>query len=204
MAVIQTVVTTEAVSYPVNAALEITLITVMLFIAHKSFARGLKGFGINEKKLIKDPPWAVINLIGTFPLILLGLWVSLTLGRIFKGADYSLEIHQTLDILTDANIGLRVLIIIFAALIVPVFEELLFRGFFQTALRSLSNSPWIGILLTSIFFAILHPPTHIPALFMLSCGLGYAYERSGSLFRPILMHILFNGFSVAMTLLMSQ
>jgi membrane protease YdiL (CAAX protease family) len=39
---------------------------------------------------------------------------------------------------------------------------------------------------------------------MLSCGLGYAYERSGSLLRPILMHIFFNSFSVVMTLLMPQ
>jgi membrane protease YdiL (CAAX protease family) len=59
-------------------------------------------------------------------------------------------------------------------------------------------------VLTSLFFAILHPPTHIPALFFLSCGLGYAYERSGSLFRPILMHVFFNGFSVAVTVLQSS
>jgi membrane protease YdiL (CAAX protease family) len=71
-------------------------------------------------------------------------------------------------------------------------------------LRSLSDSPWVAIVFTSVFFAILHPPTHIPALFMLSCGLGYAYERSGSLLRPILMHIFFNSFSVVMTLLMPQ
>jgi membrane protease YdiL (CAAX protease family) len=99
---------------------------------------------------------------------------------------------------------LKILVAVFAALIVPVFEELLFRGFFQTTLRSLSGSPWVGIVLTSVFFAILHPPTHIPALFMLSVGLGYAYERSGSLLRPILMHIFFNGLSIGMTLLAAQ
>jgi membrane protease YdiL (CAAX protease family) len=195
---------TDAGSYLTHAVLEIILITAMLIIARKSFTRGFKGFGINGKHLIKDTPWAAINLLGTLPLILFGLWVTLTLGRLFKDSGFSLEVHQTLDILTGASVGLRILVVIFAALIVPVFEELLFRGFFQTALRSLSGSPWTGIVLTSIFFAILHPPTHIPALFMLSCGLGYAYERSGSLLRPILMHIFFNGFSVAMTLLMPQ
>jgi membrane protease YdiL (CAAX protease family) len=125
-------------------------------------------------------------------------------GRLFIGTDFSLEVHQTLDTLTDASVGLRTFVVIFAALIVPIFEELLFRGFFQTSLRSLSDSPWVAIVFTSIFFAILHPPSHIPALFMLSVGLGYAYERSGSLLRPILMHILFNGLSVTMTLLMPQ
>ena len=201
MLVVQTAAPTDIISYPVNAVLEIGLIAAMLIVARKSFARKLKGFGINGKNLINDAPWAAVNLLGTFPLILLGLWVSLTLGRLFKGADFSLETHQTLEILTDASVGLKILVVVFAAGVVPVFEELLFRGFFQTALRTLSGSPWMGIILTSVFFAIMHPPTHIPALFMLSVGLGYAYERSGSLLRSILMHIFFNGFSVAMTLL---
>jgi membrane protease YdiL (CAAX protease family) len=39
---------------------------------------------------------------------------------------------------------------------------------------------------------------------MLSIGLGYAYERSGSLLRPILMHVFFNGFNIAMSLLLPQ
>ncbi len=194
----------EMISYPTHAALEVGLIVAMLVIAYKSFARGLKGFGVNGKYLIKDTLWAAINLLGTFPLILFGLWVTLMVGRLFKGAYFSLEVHQTLDILTDAGVELRILVIIFAALIVPIFEELLFRGFFQTSVRSVSSSSWVAIVFTSVFFAILHPPTHFLPMFMLSCGLGYAYERSGSLFRPILMHIFFNGFSVAMTLLIPQ
>ena len=201
MLIIQTVTPTDIISYPVNAILEIGLIVGMLIIARKSFARRLKGFGINGKNLINDAPWAAVNLLGIFPLILFGLWVSLSLGRLFKGMDFSIETHQTLDILSGASVGLKILVVLFAAGVVPVFEELLFRGFFQTSLRSLSGSPWVGIVLTSVFFAILHPPTHIPALFMLSVGLGYAYERSGSLLRPILMHIFFNGLSIGMTLL---
>jgi len=201
MLIIQTVTTTDIMSYPANTMLEITLVAAMLIIARKSFARGLKGFGINGKSLIKDTPWAAVNLLGIFPMILFGLWVALTLGHLFKGTDFSLETHQSLEILTDAGVGLKILVVVFAALVVPVFEELLFRGFFQTSLRSLSGSPWVGIVLTSVFFAILHPPTHIPALFMLSCGLGYAYERSGSLLRPTLMHIFFNGLSIGITLL---
>ena len=201
MLIIQTVTTTDIMSYPANAMLEIALVATMLIIARKSFARGLKGFGINSKNLINDAPWAAVNLLGIFPLILFGLWVALTLGHLFKGTDFSLETHQSLEILTDAGVGLRISVVVFAALVVPVFEELLFRGFFQTSLRSLSGSPWVGIVLTSVFFSILHPPTHIPALFFLSCGLGYAYERSGSLLRPTLMHIFFNGLSIGITLL---
>ena len=196
--------TREAISCPVNTLLEIGLIAGMLMIARKTFARGLNGFGLKPAFLIKDTPLAIMHLLAVFPLITTGLWITLAIGRLFKGAEFNLEVHQSLDLLTDAGIGMQALITIFAALIVPVFEELLFRGFLQTSLRSVSGKPWAAIVITSLFFSILHPPTHIPALFILSCGLGYAYERSGSLFRPILMHIFFNGFSIAVTVLQSS
>jgi hypothetical protein len=92
--------------------LEIGLITGMLIIAQKSFARGLKGFGVNGKTLVSDAPWAVINLLGIFPLILFGLWISFLVGRLFIGSDFSLEVHQTLDTLTDAGMGLKILVVI--------------------------------------------------------------------------------------------
>ena len=96
---------------------------------------------------------------------------------------------------------LKIMMVIVAAGIVPIFEEMLFRGFLQSTLRS-ATGPWTAIIVTSVFFALVHWPnyTHMPALFLLSCGFGYAYERSGSLFRPILMHALFNSISIAGTL----
>lgn len=193
----------ESIIYPANAILEIVFITAMLIIAQRAFARRLRGFGLNLNHLKSDVPMAVIHLLAVFPLILAGLWATLTLGHLLKGPKFNLEMHQSLALLTDAGIGLQILIAVFAVLIVPVFEELLFRGFLQTSLRSVSGKPWVGIVLTSLFFSVLHPPTHIAALFMLSCGLGYAYERSGSLFRPILMHVLFNGFNIAAALFLS-
>lgn len=194
----------ESIIYPANALLEIVFIAAMLIIAQRAFARRLRGFGLNLNRLKFDVPMAAIHLLAVLPLILAGLWAALALGRLLKGPEFNLEVHQSLDLLTGAGMGLQVLIAVFAVLIVPVFEELLFRGFLQTSLRSVSGKPWVAIVLTSLFFSVLHPPTHIPALFMLSCGLGYAYERSGSLFRPILMHVFFNGFSVAAAFLQSS
>ncbi|HOK95321.1 MAG TPA: type II CAAX endopeptidase family protein [Anaerohalosphaeraceae bacterium] len=183
------------------AVLEIILIAVMLTLAYRLFARRLKGFGFDFRTLLKDAGWAGLNLIGIYPFILAGLWIILRIGRLVN-PDFSLEVHESLQMLTDGSLTLKLLVAGFAVGVVPIFEEMLFRGFLQTQIRTLTNRPWLAVVITSVIFAILHPTTHIAALFMLSCGLGYAYERSGSLFRPILMHFLFNGISVAMTLLM--
>ena len=42
----------------------------------------------------------------------------------------------------------------------------------------------------------------LPALFVLSLGLGWLYERTGSLWAVMLMHALFNASQITFTLLM--
>lgn len=194
----------EAVSYPAMIVLEITLVMVMLIIAHGAFARRLKGFGLDFRTAGRDAGFAFVNLAGVYALVIALLWVVLTVGRWFDPT-FSLEEHQSLTFLEGtSSVWLQVVTAVFAAVIVPVFEELLFRGFLQTSISSATGNRWLAIVLTSLLFACLHPVmTHVPALFALSCGLGYAYERSGSLLRPIFMHMLFNGLSVAGTLLSS-
>jgi membrane protease YdiL (CAAX protease family) len=50
---------------------------------------------------------------------------------------------------------------------------------------------------TSLVFVIFHAnPEHWLALFALSLCLGYTYEKSGSLFRAVFVHALFNAMSV--------
>ena len=83
----------------------------------------------------------------------------------------------------------------------PVFEEFLFRGLIQSTARSYLKSPWLAIIATSLLFALMHLPEHWPAIFILSLAIGYSYERSGSLFRPIFIHIMFNTANVCAALL---
>jgi hypothetical protein len=51
---------------------------------------------------------------------------------------------------------------------------------------------WAAILVTSVIFAVVHPAWTAPAIFLLSLCLGYAYERTGNLWVPILIHAAFN------------
>ncbi len=193
----------EAISYPAMVVLELLLIVVMGVIAKAVFARRLKGFGLNFRTIFKDAGFGFVNLAAVYSLVIVLLWAVLCVGKSFN-PDFSLQEHQSLTFLGEAeSLWFQVVTAVFAVLIVPVFEEMLFRGLFQTSIRSAIGCPWPAIVITSLFFSILHPLTHAPALFALSCGLGYAYERSGSLLRPILMHIMFNGLSVLGTFLSS-
>jgi membrane protease YdiL (CAAX protease family) len=185
----------------VVAALEVAMSAFFVLTARFAFVRGLKGFGLRFQTIGKDMFWAVINLIAAYPAILLLLWLTVQAGRLFVGPDFELQKHQTLVELQNAATAIKIFLIISALSIVPVFEELLFRGLLQSTLTAYLARPWASIALTSMAFAAMHPGTHFFGIFALSCCLGYAYEKSGSILRPIFIHILFNSASVLAALL---
>jgi len=167
-------------------------------IAKIYFARGLKGFGINFKTVPKDLGGAVINLLAVWPVILSIILITRAVGKLVFGPEFELPQHEELVILTDnPQLFTRILTVVAVTIVVPTFEELLFRGIFQSLLRSILNKPWFSIVICSAVFASIHAnTTHWPALFALSMCLGYSYEKSGSILRPIFIHAMFNTLSV--------
>ena len=174
---------------------------VVIFLARVSFARRLRGFGLNFKTIHKDFPAAFVNLFAVWPIVIAMIILTTSLGKLIRGQDYQIQQHEELKLITAyPQLPLRILIVVLAVVIAPVLEEVLFRGLFQSMLRSVAKNAWTAIILISALFALLHPWTHWPALFALSMCLGYAYEKSGSLLRPIFIHSLFNGITITAVL----
>jgi membrane protease YdiL (CAAX protease family) len=170
---------------------------LIILLARFSFARRLKGFGLNAKTIVKDFLTGVVNLFAVWPLVIAMIILTTLLGKLAWGYDFEMQQHQELELITEhSQLLLRISIIFLAVVIAPVLEELLFRGLFQSMLRGVLKNAWMAIALISVLFAMLHPWTHWPALFTLSMCLGYAYEKSGSLLRPIFIHALFNGITI--------
>jgi membrane protease YdiL (CAAX protease family) len=181
---------------------EIIAIVVIIFLARVSFARKLKGFGLNFRTIHKDFPAALLNLLSVWPVMAAILILTMHIGKFILGPDFEIQPHEELELIRAyPQLPVRALIIVTAVAIVPAFEEMLFRGLFQTMLRSISAKPWLSIAISSVLFTLAHSNAgHWPALFVLSLCMGYAYEKSGSLLRPIFIHCLFNATSIVGTL----
>jgi membrane protease YdiL (CAAX protease family) len=77
-------------------------------------------------------------------------------------------------------------------IVVPIAEEVLFRGILYTWIRNLGYKK-IALVGTSLAFAIAHFYVQgLPALFLLAIILGVLYEKTGNLLAPIAAHSLFN------------
>ena len=91
------------------------------------------------------------------------------------------------------------LLVVFVA---PVLEEVMYRGILQRTIIGLNCGRWPAILLTSGVFVCMHVTVArwhaLPALFVLSLGFGWVYERTGRLAAPIVMHVLFNALNLGL------
>jgi len=192
----------EGVNYLAIAVVELVMIFFFIKFAGSNFSRRLKGFGLDLRSVGGDFLIAIVNFISVYPLFLITLMATVYICQQLMGSDFQMQQNQGLIvILQHPQIALRVLMIIFVIVIAPIFEEFLFRGLLQSTIRNVVISPWPAIVITSVIFTIMHPWMHWPALFVLSCCMGYAYERGGSLFRPVFIHAFFNAANVTAALL---
>jgi membrane protease YdiL (CAAX protease family) len=92
--------------------------------------------------------------------------------------------------------GLIAAMIVLAAAIAPLTEELVFRaGIFRYARNRLPR--WAALLAPACCFAALH--NHLPSfapLVALGVVFSLAYERTGWIGTPIIAHALFNSYSI--------
>lgn len=86
------------------------------------------------------------------------------------------------------------LIFVSLAVLVPIFEELLLRGYLLEGLRRSRLGEIGAILITAILWAALHPdtPARLVGLFLDGILLALARLRTGSTYLTILVHALHN------------
>ena len=111
--------------------------------------------------------------------------------------------HDTLQVLVESpGDGWLILMAALVVLAIPVLEEVMYRGMLQQALVEVARSRWLAILLTSAGFTLMHWGTArwhaLPALFVLSVGFGWIYEKTGRLTACVVMHILFNAVNLSL------
>lgn len=117
--------------------------------------------------------------------------------------------HSTLRLVLDNRTDPWAWVMVGLAVVAaPVQEELLYRGFLQTAVLSVTRRAWAAIVVTSAVFAVAHRAAGVPwyaiaTLFVLSVCLGFAFERSRSIGVPIAMHMVFNAANVVLAMVIA-
>jgi membrane protease YdiL (CAAX protease family) len=99
---------------------------------------------------------------------------------------------------------------LYALLLAPIYEEIIFRGFIQNYL-SRYLKPIVALSLTSLAFSFIHYHfgfglsnlAGILSIFVLSMFIGFLYQRTGSLIACMVLHSLNNCLAIIASILPS-
>ena len=192
-----------------GSAAQVAGMAICLWIAAKTFDGGARRFclgpggGIGGKVVLTI--LLTIVALGMCPLV---LQVTIWVVRHFDPA-HEFQTHSVITALRDETHtwGVTVGLWLGAAVVAPIAEEFFFRGLVQTYLVGFfqrrfpgfirpawGGGRWIALVVASLVFGLGHfSQAHaVPALVVLAALFGYAYERTGSLWPPIVMHAAFN------------
>ncbi|MCO8125519.1 CPBP family intramembrane metalloprotease [Stieleria sp. TO1_6] len=182
-----------------------TLAALLVALAYLQF--NLNG-GIRQAGLIPTGWDLRCGLIATIWILTPVLLINLVVSNLVK---YE---HAVTNFLAQQNsLGTFSFLMLSAAVLTPIVEEIQFRLLLQGGLQRIAEHPlepstvsnwhpsvaW-PIYVTSLVFAALHSgqgAAPIP-LFFLSIGLGFLYQRTGRIAPAIIVHSLLNGATLCM------
>ena len=99
----------------------------------------------------------------------------------------------------DESLFIAVTAVVLIAVLAPISEELFFRGFVFSGLRS-RMSLWPAAVISGLVFGLVHAPTGITTvvpLAVLGAVLAWLYDRTGSLWPPVIAHAFNNALALA-------
>lgn len=147
-------------------------------------------FGFGSKRPLRALGLAVIVAGLAVPIAAqLAEWMALLMRSFAVQPEIQISV-QTLQ--SAETTGQRVVFGLFAIVLAPFVEEILFRGILYPAIKQ-NGHPRLSWWATSLIFAATHANlmTFVP-LVLLSLALIWLYEQTDNLLAPILAHSLFN------------
>ena len=162
---------------------------------------------VKPPKIKKNTGVIAIGFVVFTPLALITSGVAHFLFSSIGWEDPNEMGHETLTLIQNAEFSTYLVVVVLGATFgAGVIEEVVFRGLLLPSVAHFfgGSSAWSAIFTTSVIFSAMHigsvPLSALLGLIVLSVGLCLARVKSGGVFAPIVIHILFNAFNIAFVL----
>ncbi len=190
-----------------NNVTQLAGLAICLAIARSMFDGRIRAFllGSSQPHVVRLTALAMAFWIVSIPLCSGVLdWTRWLLMRL--APDYEFHEHTVIQTVAEGGQPVWFVAVLWlgTVAIAPLAEEAFFRGIMQTGIARLArrrglndvNVPrrWLGVVVAAVAFGLAHAAQWhaVPALTLFGILLGLAYERTGALLVPVLIHGLFN------------
>lgn len=140
------------------------------------------------------PSWRIFHLLWQIPAIMTAaLFTQFIILQLLSGVETSGN-NGTLKELANASPSsvLVVLALLSTGILTPLWEEVFFRGYVWSWLRS-RFSVVLAVIFNAALFAVFHGFIVLaPYYFVLGCGLAWLRHFHGNIWVPIIFHAILN------------
>jgi len=184
---------------PLAGSIAIQLCFCAFLLFYLLAVRGLNPadlFGLRQMHPLRAAGMALTFMVPTL-IVVLGLsvgvnaWMQSFWPEV--GAQDTVEAFRT-----SKDPAAKAMLVVAAVLVAPLVEETIFRGFIYGVLKRFTDG-FFAAVCSALLFAVVH--FHAGSLFplaVLALMFCAAYEITGSLLVPMVMHSLFNSTSIAL------
>lgn len=173
-------------------AMTLTLLFVAVFMGVPIMGRIDSVRGVVAKR---EPFWRLVGVgafgyLCTIPFLLVAVAFIALMSKFLPSPDH--PINE--EIAKMAGFDWLALLLV-AAVLAPLIEELAFRGLLFPALGTQIKKPWVAIVVCGLIFAAIHPqgPLAWPALATTGAAAAALRYYTGSLVPSIVLHMVHNG-----------
>ena len=162
------------------------LLGIVIFVVYKYRLRNFSFLGISQENLIQ-------NIQRALAYVFLFLFIKTSFGFIFNKSILERLEKKQIEFYSNSLLLFFIHISV-SIIIVPIFEEIIFRGFFYPPLRTRFGVLW-GTILSSIVFTLWHSGASVRGIiniFIIGVILAYLYEKSRSLVPSMIFHSILN------------
>jgi len=172
----------DVTSIVINGLLCSTIMSIILFSI--MYFKQKKNFSIRQAgSPVVFPITILLAVAGSFMLITVLSSIQILLGTELQTSGLEFE---------DLTIEQSIISVVLVVFLVPVAEELCFRGLSQNHFYK-KFSFWAANCLQAGFFGLVHGvPIQVAYAFLIGLLIGWMYHKSGRLFVAIIAHMAFN------------
>ncbi|MBN1793496.1 MAG: CPBP family intramembrane metalloprotease [Candidatus Omnitrophica bacterium] len=171
--------------------MDIGIVGIMFYFIKKVHHSPFVSLGFHSRTPLADIKTGLRGYITIIPV--LAVVLSLT-SVIVKAIQYEIPPQPIFDIFfEETDTRMLTASFLFVIFLGPLVEEMFFRGFLYPALRARTGR-LLGMMISAALFSALHTNlVGFAPIFILGMLLAFLYERTGSLFSSLSVHILHNG-----------
>lgn len=163
---------------------------IALFFFLRSREKKERRYVLKEKAEGKGYLSTIVITFGSIGLAMAWMLLVSLLAQVSNFWAEQVEIYEQISSITsNENI---LLTLISVCVLVPIAEELVFRGLVLSEFRRVMPD-WLGVVVTAVIFGIAHM-NPIQSVYAAVCGVmfGLVYIWTESIYQSIFMHIVFN------------